>query len=103
MVENTLLWMFMNEEKYALDECEQKKTRHLKDFKTTEEKLLKVLNKEQTKLFKDFRYHFLYHILEVRDIECSNIVFECLKIGMEFQKHFDDKESEYGTPILEDC
>lgn len=103
MVENTLLWMFMDQEKYAMDECAEKKTRHLKPYKEAEEKLLKTLNQEQTKLFNSFRYDFLYHILDIRDKECSNIIFECLQIGMEFQKHLNNKEDERGMSIPEDC
>ena len=99
MVKNTLMWMFMNEEKLAMDESDDKITRHLKKYKQCEEKLLKILNREQIEVFKDFRYHFLYHILGVRDRECSRIIFECLQIGMEFQKHMNDKDNERGEPI----
>lgn len=99
MVENTLLYMFMNEEKLAMDESDDKITRHLKKYKKCEEDLLKTLNREQIEFFKDFRHHFLYHILGVRDRECSRIIFECLKIGMEFQKHLSYKDEERGDPV----
>lgn len=99
MEENTLMWMFMNEEKLAMDECDEKKTRHLKPYKKCEAELRATLNEEQIKIFKDFKYHFLYHILTIRDRECSRIIFQCLQIGMEFQKYLDDKMDERGEPV----
>lgn len=64
---------------------------HLQEFEELKNKFESQLNDN---LLKDFRYLlsvFESHLLSIRDEECKDVMYSCLKIGMECQEYLDKR------------
>lgn len=69
----------------------EKETKYLKEYKERKEAFQKKLNDDMLKEFKSILNLLESHLLNIRDEECRNTMYTCLKIGMECQEFLDKR------------
>lgn len=69
----------------------EKESCYLEEFKKAQETFKSKLNDELIKEFKHLMQLFESHLLSIRDEECKDVMYSCLKIGMECQEYLDKR------------